>query len=223
MAAHKSPAAEAAAEAANEAVAQMAAMEANAVEAADKVAAQMLIKDPEVEKPADWIGTAEVDSPDYKGARFYPEIEYDEADASKFVLIGYGIKELKLRAGIEDAKVYIDEPQEMLCEVEDFIQSVDIAVNLPLVESCDDEDSDKFNQLAVKTLVLRIFKSDKHCITIYDKRCTTKQWDKDINLECHAEYSTTKKPYTLSRHVSKLIVITAIEEDEDDDSYNVLD
>ena len=55
------------------------------------------------------------------------------------------------------------------------------------------------------------------------KGAPTKQWDKDINLECHAEYSTTKKPYTLSRHVSKLIVITAIEEDEDDDSYNVLD
>ena len=67
--------------AANEAVAKKATKEADAMEAADRDTAQEIIKVPEVEKPADWNNIAEVDSPDYKGAWLYTEIDslgYDD-------------------------------------------------------------------------------------------------------------------------------------------------
>ena len=46
----------------DEAAAQKAAKESDAVEAADRVPAQEKIKVPEVERPAHWIDAAEVDS-----------------------------------------------------------------------------------------------------------------------------------------------------------------
>ena len=51
---------------------------------------------------------------------------------------------------------------------------------------------------------------------------------RNVKVEVSARYDGSLpykhlNPYTLSRHVSKLIEIAAIEEDEDDDSSNVLD
>merc|ERR1712107_880865 len=48
--------------------------------------------------------------------------------ASKLVPVGYGISKLQVMCVVEDAKVSIDELQEKICEFEDYVQSVDIAV-----------------------------------------------------------------------------------------------
>lgn len=47
--------------------------------------------------------------------------------ASKFVLLAYGIKKLQINCVVEDEKVSIDLLQEKIEELEDLVQSVDIA------------------------------------------------------------------------------------------------
>jgi elongation factor 1-delta len=47
--------------------------------------------------------------------------------ASKLVPVGYGIKKLTIMCVVEDEKVSIDELSDLICEFEDFVQSVDIA------------------------------------------------------------------------------------------------
>lgn len=46
--------------------------------------------------------------------------------ASKLVPIGYGIRKLQITLVIEDDKVGMDELQEKICEIEDYVQSTDI-------------------------------------------------------------------------------------------------
>lgn len=46
---------------------------------------------------------------------------------SKLVPVGYGIKKLQIATVVEDDKVSIDELTEKIQEIEDFVQSVDIA------------------------------------------------------------------------------------------------
>lgn len=47
--------------------------------------------------------------------------------ASKLVPLAYGIKKLQIVTVIEDEKVSVDELSERICEIEDYVQSVDIA------------------------------------------------------------------------------------------------
>ena len=47
--------------------------------------------------------------------------------AAKLVPIGYGIKKLQVMCVVEDAKVSIDELQEKICEIEELVQSCDVA------------------------------------------------------------------------------------------------
>lgn len=47
--------------------------------------------------------------------------------ASKFVPIGYGIRKLQITLVIEDDKVGMDELQEKIAEIEDYVQSTDIS------------------------------------------------------------------------------------------------
>ncbi|KAG7087746.1 translation elongation factor EF-1 beta subunit (eEF1B) [Marasmius oreades] len=47
--------------------------------------------------------------------------------ASKLVPIGYGIRKLQLTLVVEDEKVSMDELQEKIQEIEDYVQSTDIA------------------------------------------------------------------------------------------------
>ena len=47
--------------------------------------------------------------------------------ASKLVPLAYGIKKLQIVTVIEDDKVSVDELSERICEIEDYVQSVDIA------------------------------------------------------------------------------------------------
>ncbi|KAK7590236.1 hypothetical protein V9T40_001849 [Parthenolecanium corni] len=47
--------------------------------------------------------------------------------ASKLVPLAYGIKKLQISCVVEDEKVSVDELQEKLQEIEDYVQSVDIA------------------------------------------------------------------------------------------------
>lgn len=47
--------------------------------------------------------------------------------AAKFVPVGYGINKLQICCVIEDDKVSVDELQEKIEQIEDFVQSVDIA------------------------------------------------------------------------------------------------
>ncbi|KAJ3569116.1 hypothetical protein NP233_g5269 [Leucocoprinus birnbaumii] len=47
--------------------------------------------------------------------------------ASKLVAIGYGIKKLQITLVVEDEKVSMDELQEKIAELEDYVQSSDIA------------------------------------------------------------------------------------------------
>ncbi|KAL7419501.1 Translation elongation factor 1 beta [Cryptotrichosporon argae] len=47
--------------------------------------------------------------------------------ASKLVPVGYGIKMLQITLVIEDAKISLDELQEQIQEIEDYVQSTDIA------------------------------------------------------------------------------------------------
>jgi len=46
---------------------------------------------------------------------------------SKLVPVGYGINKLQIATVIEDDKVYVDELTEKIQDLEDFVQSVDIA------------------------------------------------------------------------------------------------
>ena len=47
--------------------------------------------------------------------------------ASKLVPIGYGIRKLQINMVVEDAKVSTDELQETIAEIEDYVQSTDVA------------------------------------------------------------------------------------------------
>jgi len=47
--------------------------------------------------------------------------------ASKLVPVGYGISKLQVMIVVEDLKVSIEELQEKICEIEDFVQSCDVA------------------------------------------------------------------------------------------------
>ena len=47
--------------------------------------------------------------------------------ANKLVPVGYGISKLQVMIVVEDAKVSIEELQEKICEIEDYVQSCDIA------------------------------------------------------------------------------------------------
>ena len=47
--------------------------------------------------------------------------------ASKLVPLGFGIKKLQINLVIEDEKVSLDELQEKIAEMEDYVQSTDIA------------------------------------------------------------------------------------------------
>ena len=46
---------------------------------------------------------------------------------AKLVPIGYGIKKLQVMCVVEDAKVSIDELQEKIADIEDLVQSCDVA------------------------------------------------------------------------------------------------
>lgn len=47
--------------------------------------------------------------------------------ASKLVPVGYGIRMLQINLVIEDAKISLDELQEEIAEIEDYVQSSDVA------------------------------------------------------------------------------------------------
>ena len=47
--------------------------------------------------------------------------------ASKLVPIGYGIKKLTIMCTVEDLKVSIDELQEKIADIEEYVQSCDVA------------------------------------------------------------------------------------------------
>jgi elongation factor 1-beta len=47
--------------------------------------------------------------------------------ASKLVPVGYGIRMLQINLVIEDAKISLDELQETIQEIEDYVQSTDVA------------------------------------------------------------------------------------------------
>ena len=47
--------------------------------------------------------------------------------ASKLVPVGYGINKLQIICVVEDEKVSIDELQEKICDIEDYVQSCDVA------------------------------------------------------------------------------------------------
>ena len=47
--------------------------------------------------------------------------------ANKLVPVGYGIQKLQVMCTVEDLKVSIDELQEKICDIEDYVQSCDVA------------------------------------------------------------------------------------------------
>merc|ERR1711884_635150 len=47
--------------------------------------------------------------------------------ANKLVPVGYGINKLQVMCVVEDEKVSIDELQEKICDLEDYVQSCDVA------------------------------------------------------------------------------------------------
>merc|ERR1719400_509906 len=47
--------------------------------------------------------------------------------ANKLVPVGYGISKLQVMVVVEDEKVSIEELQETICEIEDYVQSCDVA------------------------------------------------------------------------------------------------
>jgi translation elongation factor EF-1beta len=47
--------------------------------------------------------------------------------AHKLVPVGYGISKLQVMIVVEDIKVSIEELQEKICEIEDYVQSCDVA------------------------------------------------------------------------------------------------
>ncbi|KAI5466380.1 elongation factor 1-beta [Mariannaea sp. PMI_226] len=57
------------------------------------------------------------------------EIEMDGLvwGASKFVPIGYGVRKLQINLVVEDDKVMMDDLSDKITELEDFVQSVDVA------------------------------------------------------------------------------------------------
>lgn len=46
--------------------------------------------------------------------------------ASKLVAVGFGIKKLQINLVVEDDKVSLDELQEQIDELEDYVQSSDV-------------------------------------------------------------------------------------------------
>jgi elongation factor 1-beta len=46
---------------------------------------------------------------------------------SKLVAVGFGIKKLQINLVVEDEKVSLDELQEKIQDIEDYVQSSDIA------------------------------------------------------------------------------------------------
>lgn len=46
--------------------------------------------------------------------------------ASKLVAVGFGIKKLQINLVVEDEKVSLDDLQEQIAELEDYVQSSDI-------------------------------------------------------------------------------------------------
>ena len=46
--------------------------------------------------------------------------------ASKLVAVGFGIKKLQINLVVEDEKVSLDELQEEIAELEDYVQSSDV-------------------------------------------------------------------------------------------------
>lgn len=46
---------------------------------------------------------------------------------SKLVAVGFGIKKLQINLVIEDDKISLDELQEQIQDIEDYVQSSDIA------------------------------------------------------------------------------------------------
>ena len=57
------------------------------------------------------------------------EIEKDGLvwGASKLVPVGFGIRKLQINIVIEDEKVSLDDLQEQIQDIEDYVQSTDIA------------------------------------------------------------------------------------------------
>jgi elongation factor 1-beta len=47
--------------------------------------------------------------------------------AKKFVPVGYGIRKLQISCVVEDDLVGIDDLSDKICELEDYVQSVDVA------------------------------------------------------------------------------------------------
>ena len=47
--------------------------------------------------------------------------------AAKLVAVGFGIKKLQINLVVEDEKISLDELQEEIQEIEDYVQSSDIA------------------------------------------------------------------------------------------------
>ncbi len=53
---------------------------------------------------------------------------------SKLVPVGYGIKKLQINLNVEDDKISLDELQQQIEEIEEYVQSTDI-VSLPMISS----------------------------------------------------------------------------------------
>ncbi len=51
---------------------------------------------------------------------------------SKLVPVGYGIKKLQINLNVEDDKISLDELQQQIEEIEEYVQSTDI-VSLPII------------------------------------------------------------------------------------------
>lgn len=56
-----------------------------------------------------------------------PQLEHVVHFAAKLVPVGYGINKLTVMCVVEDLKVSIDELQDKICELEDYVQSCDVA------------------------------------------------------------------------------------------------
>lgn len=50
--------------------------------------------------------------------------------ASKLVPVGFGIKKLQINLVVEDEKVSLDELQQKIEEIEDYVQSTDVVSSL---------------------------------------------------------------------------------------------
>lgn len=54
----------------------------------------------------------------------------------KLVAVGFGIKKLQINVVIEDDKVSLDELQQKIEEIEDYVQSTDVVSSIPSPVSC---------------------------------------------------------------------------------------